>query len=88
MCVLTAKNNLVVQSAWQQYTAGASLDVRHLSPEIASSWQRCQNLNVDPLRTAESEIDRSELKERLRQAIREENFELAAELRDRLKVLE
>ena len=29
-----------------------------------------------------------ELKERLRQAIREENFELAAELRDRLKVLE
>lgn len=29
-----------------------------------------------------------ELKERLRQAIQEENFELAAELRDRLKVLE
>jgi len=67
VCVLTAKNNLVVQSAWQQYTAGASLDVRHLSPEIASSWQRCQNLNVDPLRAADSEIDHSELKERLHQ---------------------
>ncbi len=65
MDVLTPKNNLVVQHAWQQYTAGASLDVRHLNPEIASSWQRCQNLNVDPLSNGNSEIDHYELKERL-----------------------
>lgn len=61
----TPKNNIVVQSAWQQYTGGASLDVRHLSPEIASSWQRCQNLNVDPLHGENSAIDHCELKERL-----------------------
>jgi sigma-54 dependent transcriptional regulator, acetoin dehydrogenase operon transcriptional activator AcoR len=67
MDVLTPKDHLVVQHAWQQYTAGASLDVRHLSPEIASSWQRCQNLNVDPLSSGTSEIDHYELKERLHQ---------------------
>src|ERR1039457_7380360 len=65
MGVLTTNNNLVVQSAWQQYTRGASLDVRHLSPEISSSWQRCQNLNVDPLGSEIGPIDLGELKERL-----------------------
>jgi PAS domain S-box-containing protein len=62
-----AMNDLVVQSAWQQYTGGASLDVRNLCPDIASSWQRCRNLSVDPLRCESTLIDIGELKERLHQ---------------------
>jgi PAS domain S-box-containing protein len=58
-------DNLVVQNAWQQYTGGASLDVRHLSVEVASSWQRCHNLSVDPLNPECGCIDQARLKERL-----------------------
>jgi len=58
-------DNSIVQSAWHKYTGGASLDVRHLKPEIASSWQRCHNLSVDPVRTESCSIDRALLKERL-----------------------
>lgn len=58
-------DNLVIQNAWQQYTSGESLDVRQLSPEIASSWQRCHNLSVDPLCPESHSIDTLQLKERL-----------------------
>jgi transcriptional regulator of acetoin/glycerol metabolism len=58
-------DNSIVQSAWHKYTGGASLDVRHLNPEIASSWQRCHNLSVDPLRPLSRSIDRALLKEHL-----------------------
>jgi len=57
--------NLVVQNAWQQYIGGASLDVRHLSMEVASSWQRCHNLSVDPLCPGCGCIDQLQLRERL-----------------------
>jgi PAS domain S-box-containing protein len=60
-----ALDNLVVQNAWQQYTDGASLDVHHLSLEIASSWQRCHNLSVDPHTPECSGVDQPQLKERL-----------------------
>jgi PAS domain S-box-containing protein len=60
-------DNLVIQNAWQQYTGGASLDVRHLSPEIASSWQRCHNLGVDPLCPECHSVDPLQLKDRLYQ---------------------
>jgi PAS domain S-box-containing protein len=58
-------DNLVIQNAWQQYTGGASLDVRHLSPEIASSWQRCHNLSVDPHCPECHSVDLLQLKDRL-----------------------
>jgi len=57
-------DNGVIESAWQKFTGGASLDVRQLSPEVASSWQRCQNLSVDPLRPEQQSADLSLLKER------------------------
>jgi transcriptional regulator of acetoin/glycerol metabolism len=60
-------SNLVVQNAWQQYTGGASLDVRSLSMEVASSWQRCHNLSVDPHRIESAGIDQAKLKERVYQ---------------------
>jgi len=60
-------DNLVVQNAWRLYTGGASLDVRNLSPEIASSWQRCHNLSVDPLSPEHCSIDVPRLRERLSQ---------------------
>jgi protein arginine kinase activator len=41
-----------------------------------------------PEEPAPPSVETGQLRERLRQAIAEENFELAAELRDRLKVLE
>jgi PAS domain S-box-containing protein len=58
---------LVIRNAWQQYTGGASLDVQHLTPEVASSWQRCHNLSVDPLSSDGASIDLAQLKERLYQ---------------------
>lgn len=60
-----SSDNLVIQNAWQLYTGGASLDVRNLNPEIASSWQRCHNLSVDPHRAERCNIDLPQLKERL-----------------------
>lgn len=47
---LAASNSglLVVERAWKQYIGGDSLDVRSLRPEVASSWQRCHNLRIDP----------------------------------------
>jgi sigma-54 dependent transcriptional regulator, acetoin dehydrogenase operon transcriptional activator AcoR len=60
-------SNLVVQNAWHQYLAGASLDVRSLSVEVASSWQRCHNLSVDPLCLQSVGIDQAQLQERLYQ---------------------
>ena len=58
-------DNLVIQNAWQQYTGGFSLDVRRLNPEIASSWQRCHNLSVDPLCPECQSVDLLQLKDRL-----------------------
>jgi len=60
-------DNLVIQNAWQQYTRGASLDVCRLSPEIASSWQRCHNLSVDPHGLESGSVDQLQLKDRLYQ---------------------
>lgn len=57
-------NHLAIRDAWRQYIAGSSLNVHLLSPEIARSWQRCHNLNVDPQRTRPYGIDRPLLEER------------------------
>lgn len=59
------ENNIIVRNAWEKYTGGASLDVRHLSMEVASSWQRCHNLSVDPLCPGSGSIDQEKLRERL-----------------------
>jgi len=58
-------DNLVIQNVWQQYTHGASLDVCRLSPEIASSWQRCHNLSVDPHRLEHDCVDLPQLSDRI-----------------------
>ncbi|WP_243374255.1 sigma-54-dependent Fis family transcriptional regulator [Geotalea sp. SG265] len=41
------------------------LDVQLLRPEVASSWERCRNLNVNPFQEADGYVNQLELRERL-----------------------
>jgi PAS domain S-box-containing protein len=65
--VLTSHDSKLIQKIWERYVEGCSLDVKHLRPEIAGSWQRCHNLNVNPRRIdTPALVDGSHLKERVR----------------------
>ena len=50
---------------WREYVENDRLDIHLVRAEVASSWQRCRNLNIDPLREPESRVSSIELKERL-----------------------
>src|SRR5512136_899020 len=65
---MTAQVIHLVEEAWNRYVEKDELDIQKLRPEVASSWQRCHNLKVDPFCHADPEIKGQELKERLRLA--------------------
>jgi transcriptional regulator of acetoin/glycerol metabolism len=54
------------RKAWQQYFEKDVLDSRVVRGAIASSWQRCRNLNVNPLLTSGSDIEELHLLEQRR----------------------
>ena len=56
---------VLVEKAWCQYVENGQIDLGILRPEVASSWQRCRNLKVDPFREAEGVVNQLELRERL-----------------------
>ena len=58
-------NLVVVQKAWNGYIENGVLDVHQLRPEVASSWQRCRNLKVDPYQETGLQVNQLELRERL-----------------------
>ncbi len=65
---MTAQVIHLVEEAWNRYVASDELDIQKLRPEVASSWQRCRNLRVDPFGNENLDIGGQELKERLRLA--------------------
>ncbi len=65
---MTAQVIHLVEEAWNRYVANDELDIQKLRPEVASSWQRCRNLRVDPFGHDNLDIRGHELKERLRLA--------------------
>ena len=38
----------LIEEAWNRYVVNDILDIQKLRPEVASSWQRCRNLKLDP----------------------------------------
>jgi PAS domain S-box-containing protein len=65
---MTAQVIHLVEEAWKRYVSNDELDNEKLRPEVASSWQRCRNLRVDPFGYENLDIKGHELKERLRLA--------------------
>jgi PAS domain S-box-containing protein len=65
---MTAQVIHLIEEAWNRYVANDELDMQKLRPEVASSWQRCRNLRVDPFGHESFDIRGQELKERLRVA--------------------
>lgn len=63
---MTAQVIHLVEEAWNRYVVNDELDTQKLRPEVASSWQRCRNLRVDPFGHENFEIRDQEIKERLR----------------------
>ena len=56
----------LIEEAWNRYVVNDILDIQKLRPEVASSWQRCRNLKLDPYTQVNADIKGHELKERLR----------------------
>ena len=53
--------------AWTRYITDDELDLRLVRTQVASSWQRCRSLAVNPFEEPDASIDRLELRERLSQ---------------------
>jgi PAS domain S-box-containing protein len=53
-----------LQLAWHKYIETDVLDIQVLRPEIADSWQRCRNINIDPYPESREPVQLLELKER------------------------
>jgi PAS domain S-box-containing protein len=56
----------LIEEAWNRYVVSDVLDIQKLRPEVASSWQRCRNLKVDPYGQVSSDVKGHELKDKLR----------------------
>lgn len=52
-------------AAWRRYTHDNVLDVACVRTEVANSWQRCRDLNMDPYRCERELCNSAELRERL-----------------------
>jgi sigma-54 dependent transcriptional regulator, acetoin dehydrogenase operon transcriptional activator AcoR len=59
---------VVVEKAWKRYVETDQLDVASIRPEVASSWQRCRNLRIDPLREPRGDVSALLLRETLAKA--------------------
>jgi sigma-54 dependent transcriptional regulator, acetoin dehydrogenase operon transcriptional activator AcoR len=62
---MSTSSLVAIRDAWSQYVELNCLDVPNVRSEVANSWRRCRNLNVDPYRQVEGSIGKLELKERL-----------------------
>jgi PAS domain S-box-containing protein len=55
------------KKAWELYLEKDVLDRRLVRTEVASSWQRCRSLHIDPIESADGNFGKSILEERLYQ---------------------
>lgn len=53
------------REAWSQFVDGVKPDLELVRPEVASSWERCRALKVDPFEEAATKVSHVELRERL-----------------------
>src|SRR4051794_19204098 len=51
--------------AWSRFIEGVEPDLQLVRPEVASSWERCRELRVNPFEEQEPTINQIELRERL-----------------------
>lgn len=57
-------NSVSTLIAWQKFINKGVLDEGHIRPEIARSWARCRDYNLDPWSTAFDKTDEDELNAR------------------------
>lgn len=62
---MLSSRRTIAQTAWYEYVENDRLDIHLVRSEVASSWQRCRNLHIDPFREPESCVRSLELRERL-----------------------
>ncbi|UFS69211.1 sigma-54-dependent Fis family transcriptional regulator [Geomonas sp. RF6] len=62
---MSSQSLAILQKAWSLFVEDNILDVQQLRPEVANSWQRCRNLNINPYLEPETRVDQLELRERL-----------------------
>src|ERR1039458_8831974 len=62
---MLSSRRTIAQTAWYEYVENDRLDIDLVRSEVASSWQRCRNLHIDPFREPESCVRSLELRERL-----------------------
>ncbi|HJV36279.1 sigma-54-dependent Fis family transcriptional regulator [Geomonas sp.] len=55
----------VTPKAWNLYIENDILDLQQLRPEVANSWQRCRNLNINPYKEEDHVVSLPELREKL-----------------------
>jgi len=51
---------VVMQKTWNRYVENDVLDVQQLRPEVANSWQRCRNPNINPFHEADDYVNHLE----------------------------
>lgn len=62
---MSAEGAQKIEMAWNQYVKTDILDIQVVRTEVANSWQRCRNMNVDPYSDVGADLEGLELKERL-----------------------
>lgn len=63
--IMSPSGQLSAQEAWHQYVDENRLDIQRVRPDVASSWQRCRQFKLDPLREPRGPVNTIELKGRL-----------------------
>jgi sigma-54 dependent transcriptional regulator, acetoin dehydrogenase operon transcriptional activator AcoR len=64
---MQALSSRTTKAIWTHYVERNHLDPQSLRREVASSWQRCRDIGVDPFRTIGGEAQRLELRQRIEQ---------------------
>ena len=64
---MQALGSRTTEAIWTHYVQDNHLDLQTMRREVASSWQRCREVGVDPFRTVGGEARRLELRQRLEQ---------------------
>ena len=64
---MTSEKLQVMRKTWAEYANHSLVDPQNIRPYVASSWQRCRKLNVDPYCDRQLIISPKDLKQRMAQ---------------------
>jgi len=62
-------DNSLILGAWQRYLDGSNIDTDVVRQDILSSWQRCQEMKVDPMSNTKIEIKKKFLNELIKRKL-------------------